>query len=420
MECLSARVPYAKWRLNAFRQLLVTSQPLTTHAVKRISTSRQNKMDESASKTSTETNDHVSIPDSIPPSQLLPQSPLIAHPRPAHDKSRKKRPSPADASPLRKNPWAVALASPIRMCTITGARLPSELLGTWGLVREPGTELSYMLPVGLMQDSLTSNKNQAPDASAIEEPSASQIQPQTAATKPQMPEDGSEAPEFTPPPIRNNRPGRQLVIRMTELLPTIQAITAPLSKKGGKKPPVMRLVPFRWKHPQGPVKPSQEKDLLWLENTPDILVRSMRNDVCKKLGAILAKYKRVGTPNGVWRALDIPQYSNAALEEALGKLEPVERMGDGCVLLLDSKSATDADSAQAERSVDSVALSQTGSNVPVFDLSVLLADTDLTSLRASHAQFEHNALFFRPEETLGVTAMIALWKMKRLLAGAEL
>ncbi|CAG8400812.1 unnamed protein product [Penicillium salamii] len=402
MECISTRVPYAKWRLNTFRQLLRTSQPLTAHAVKRsISTSRQNKMNETTSKESSDTSD----PNTIPPSQRLPQSPLITHPRPSRQKSRKMRPTSEHTSLLSKNPWAVALASPTRMCTITGARLPSDLLGTWGLVRQPGTALSYMLPVGLMQDSLT---NKAPDNSVME---------------PELlnPGDEESAAEFAPPAIRNNRPGRQLVLRFTELLPLIKSITVPLSKKGGKKPPVMRLVPFRWKHPQGPVKPIHEKDLLWLENTPEILLRSMQSDVCKKLGAVLGKYKRVDVPNGVWRNLEMPQYSNSTLEEALGKLESFERIECGAVLLLGSKGATtDAGSTQAESALDSITLPQTGFTVPVFDLSTLLAESDLSTLRESHAQLEPSAVFFRPDDKAGITAMISLWKIKRLLAEIDL
>ena len=69
--------------------------------------------------------------------------------------------------------------------------------------------------------------------------------------------------------------------------------------------------------------------------------------------------------------------------------------------------------------MDSVALTQTGSKVPVFDLSVLLSESDIKKLRESHGQFQHTALFFRPEEQLGIDAMISLWKIKRLLDGVD-
>jgi hypothetical protein len=56
----------------------------------------------------------------------------------------------------------------------------------------------------------------------------------------------------------------------------------------------------------------------------------------------------------------------------------------------------------------------------VFDLSVLFSESDINKLRESHAQFQHTALFFRPEDKLGIDAMISLWKIKRLLHGVDL
>lgn len=146
----------------------------------------------------------------------------------------------------------------------------------------------------------------------------------------------------------------------------------------------------------------------------------MRADVCKKLGYVFGKYKHINTKNGVWSSLDVSEYSDAALGEALGKLEPFDRMECGGVLLLGSNSAiSNEDGAQAKSFLDTCALSQTGSNVPVFDLSVLLSDSDLQTLRKTHGQLAHSALFFRPDDKAGIMAMISLWKIKRLLAGVD-
>ena len=417
MECISARVPYSQWRLRAFRQLLTTSQPLTAVVNRSISTSQKNlQLNESASKQRTETPGL----ESTRPSRRLPQSPLLVYPRPGAEKNRKRRPTPKETSQLSKNPWATALASPTRMCAITGARLPSDLLGTWGLVRQPDTGKLCMLPVGLMQDSLQTSKYQDPDSKAPDISDKDQIQtPELGLQGKGVNETSTEG--FTVPAVRNKQGGRQLVLRMADLLPLIRSISEPLSRKGGKRAPVVRLLPFRWKSPQGPVTTSEERKLLWLDNTPEILLQCMRENVCKKLGAVLAKYKRVGTPNGVWRALDMPEYSDAALRDALGQLELFERIQCGGVLLLGSKNPAPAvDASQAKSSLDSVTLTQTGSNVPVFDLSVLLSGSDLHTLRESHGQFEHSALFFRPDDQAGIDAMISLWKLKRLLSGIDL
>ena len=408
MECVGTRIPYAKWRLGAFRQLLATSQAQA--ASRGISTSRQtDQLNDITSETKTDN----SNPKSIPPSQRLPQSPLLTRPRSGTEKNRKRRPTTQEEADLLKNPWALMLASPARMCSVTGARLPSALMGTWGLVRQPNSDNLHMMPVGLLQDSLQSNKTKK--LSSSPEPTIPGQQ-----ESPEIEKQGQEEDVSPIPTSLDKQTGRQLVLRIAEILPLIQSISAPLSKKGGKRPPIMRLLPFRWKHPQGPVTAHEEKRIVWSKDTPEFMLRSMRDVVVKNLGAVLEKYKRVGTSNGVWRALDLPEYSDAALKEALGSLERFDRMECGGVLLLGPKnSAAAGHTSQSSGSLDSVALTQTGSKVPVFDLSVLFSESDINKLRESHGRFQHTALFFRPEDQIGIDAMISLWKIKRLLEGVD-
>ncbi|KAF3023920.1 hypothetical protein E8E15_007479 [Penicillium rubens] len=413
MECVGTRIPYAKWRLNAFRQLLAISH---AQAVSRgISTSRQTDQPKEAML---ETKTGNSSPDTVPPSQRLPQSPLLTRSRHGAEKNRKRRPTKQEEADLLKNPWALMLASPPRMCSVTAARLPSALMGTWGLVRQPDSDKLYMMPVGLLQDSLQSDKTK--NLSSSSKPTIPSQQESLASEMQGQEEDPlDESPIPTSP---DKQTGRQLVLRIAELLPLLQSISVPLSlsRKGGKKSSIMRLLPFRWKHPQGPVTAHEEKKIIWSEDMPELTLRSMRGFVVKKLGIVLEKYKRVGTPNGVWRALDLPEYSDAALKEALGSLELFDRMECGGVLLLGAKDSAAAGSTSSPSdSLDSVLLPQTGSKVPVFDLPVLFSESDINKLRESHAQFQHTALFFRPEDKLGVDAMISLWKIKRLLHGFD-
>ncbi|CAI7569962.1 unnamed protein product [Penicillium viridicatum] len=383
MECVGTRIPYAKWRLSAFRQLLATSQAQA--ASRGISTSRQT---DPVNEITLETKTDNSNPNSVPPSQRLPQSPLLTRPRSGTEKNRKRRPTTQEEADLLKNPWALMLASPAHTL--------------------------HMMPVGLLQDSLRSNKTKK--LSSSPEPTIPGQQ-----ESPDIEKQGQEEDVSPIPTSLDKQTGRQLVLRIVELLPLIQSISVPLSKKAGKRPPIMRLLPFRWKHPQGPVTAHEEKRIIWSDDTPEFMLRSMRDVVVKKLGAVLEKYKRVGTSNGVWRALDVPEYSDAALKETLGSLERFDRMECGGVLLLGSKnSAAAGHTSQSSGSLDSVALTQTGSKVPVFDLSVLFSESDIKKLRESHGQFQHTALFFRPEDQLGVDAMISLWKIKRLLEGADL
>ncbi|KAI2732871.1 hypothetical protein DTO012A8_10139 [Penicillium roqueforti] len=201
MECVGTRIPYAKWRLSAFRQLLATSH---AQAVNRgIATSRKTNQ---PNETTLEKETDNSTPETAPPSQRLPQSPLLTHPRSGIEKNRKRRPTTQEEADLLKNPWALMLASPARMCSVTGARLPSALLGTWGLIRQPTSDDLYMIPVGLLQDSLQSNKTK--NLSSSPEPTI----PDQQETK-SMAIQGQEKGPLIASPIpksSDKRTGRQL------------------------------------------------------------------------------------------------------------------------------------------------------------------------------------------------------------------
>jgi hypothetical protein len=175
-----------------------------------------------------------------------------------------------------------------------------------------------MMPVGLLQDSLQSDKTKNLGSSS--KPTIPS-QHESLATGIQCQEEDplDESPIPTSP---DKQTGRQLVLRIAELLPLLRSISVPLSlsKKGGKKSSIMRLLPFRWKHPQGPVSAHEEKKIIWSEDMPELTLRSMRGFVVKKLGAVLEKYKRVGTSNGVWRALDLLEYSAAGCSGRSGAI----------------------------------------------------------------------------------------------------
>ena len=92
-------------------------------------------------------------------SDCLPVSPLVqAFER---DRAPKSLPKGAEKEALASNPWANMLASPVRLCTATGVRLPKDLLVPWGLVKHPATEKVYFMPTELAElDSLKDKRRQ--------------------------------------------------------------------------------------------------------------------------------------------------------------------------------------------------------------------------------------------------------------------
>ena len=286
--------------------------------------------------------------------------------------------------------------------------MPRDLMGEWGLVRRPNTDRMYLLPVDVLKDSLHGRQSGTVD------------QAQNSDAEVKEPHKDVMDSETTMKNIRDEKVGHQLIFRMVNLLSPLRRLSEPLERSSGKKPAASRLLPFRWKHPQGPITMREEKQLVWMDDMPQYLFQRMRNDVSKKLESACHKFKHIGAANGVWSTLDMKDQSDLALSDALQRLNPVDRMECGAVLYLGHlKSDGQAeDLAAAGSSLSETALLPLKQvRVPVFDLSLLLSETDLTRLRAAAAlHFQHSALYFRPDDSTGMELMLSLWKLQRFLA----
>ncbi|PKY08012.1 hypothetical protein P168DRAFT_6373 [Aspergillus campestris IBT 28561] len=424
MVCLHNRLSYASWRLRVFRQLFDlhrVSRPLST------STQRPNAQDRSTDTTTTTTttttpntpqqpNQTQSTPNDANrkpprPSQLLPQSPLLTHPRLPKTKPHKRTATPEDKDPLRLNPWAQALASPVRMCNLTNARLPRALFTEWGIIRrasdtEPDPPL-HILPTGLLKDDLA----------------ASREQHQTALSSDQL----EQSPPAKPTPsttTRNNHPPQPLIFRLTERLPVLTSLTQALDsgpESDRRRSNLARILPNRWKYPHGPLTSRAAGMLSWRDDMPEFMVGRMRAQAARALQKASRTYKKVDRGrDGVWRTLPLDARSKSALETALRDLPAVERMECGAVLVMGQpRSGQDATTPEVEKSTlpDAVHLQQTQSRVPVFDLSVLLSEAELEELRRSDARFQSLALFFRPADKTTMDTLLTLWKLKGFLRG---
>lgn len=212
-----------------------------------------------------------------------------------------------------------------------------------------------------------------------------------------------------------------LKLRIVDRLPLLKQLTKPLSRStGGKKSPLVKLIPQRWKHPFGPMTNQEDRLLVWRGDMPDFVFGRLRKDALKKL-------KRACSENGqersaadrVWSVVGLDGDSGGALVEALKGIETVERMSSGAVLIMCQKSQTENQSewfGESQKRVsnfpDYVTLPQVQSKIPVFDLSILLSESDMEALRAYDQRFQTTALFLRPDDTTAVDAVLALWKLK--------
>ena len=85
-----------------------------------------------------------SSPAEVQLSEGLPASPISRQVQKAKPKPRK--PIPQFREQLSRNPWARILASPLRFCQASGARLPKDLLDSWGFMKNPTDENLYLMP----------------------------------------------------------------------------------------------------------------------------------------------------------------------------------------------------------------------------------------------------------------------------------
>jgi hypothetical protein len=96
----------------------------------------------------------------------LPRSPLMdAGFIAARDKHRQPKSDPSKErtefqSLLEKNPYAIALASPVRRCPVTKTVLPKFFLQNFGILGHPKTSEPYLIPRGIFN----ANDTKQPDA----------------------------------------------------------------------------------------------------------------------------------------------------------------------------------------------------------------------------------------------------------------
>ncbi|OQE29680.1 hypothetical protein PENSTE_c002G01160 [Penicillium steckii] len=392
MECVAHGVSHATLQIRMFRQILAsTHRPRPLNRTNQTTRAHFTKASPSNTPPTSESSDADTSP-----SKLLPQSPLITNPRSGINKQRKPRATPEDNAELKKNPWAVALASPVRMCVATGTRLPRRLMGVYGLVKRPNTTQSYLLPLDLIKDSI--QKRSVEDDSLMPE------------SNPDQPANMNVSPLIA----RDKKFAQRPVLHMTTLGPLIRAVTPSLATRVGKKPGVAKLIPYRWKYPLGPLNSTDLKDCVWRSDMPEFLLRSMREDIVKRIVSFNAEQD--GENDLIWESLDIDKYcSEITIQAALSKLKASNDEACGAVLLFGSKKEQ---AGGQNDSLKTVFHPRSQTRIPVFDLSVMLSDS-LESLRESQdAHLEHTkALFFRPDGSRESTnLMLYLWKLQRFLA----
>lgn len=391
MSCLR-HVPYKSCRMTVYRQLFpagsVPNRLLSSPRRTISSTTAQSQQQEQEQETpkAKQPKKNKSKTAKPRPSDALPSSPLLTDPHVAPvTKHRKPPPSKEDHKLYEFHPWVRTLASPIRMCSITGVRAPRDLLATWGLVQRPKSQGLWFLPIELLKGEVTwdgAPNSDNPNAKLKYGQRPARVLTRTGAL-------------------------RHLSLRLINSIQLLRRLNLSLrSHEIGKFSALSKAIPQRHKHPMGPLTTRDERSLVWRQDMPEFVLEQFRAEVKKRLR--MASTRKGGR---VWSVIETREgpLEEDALRSGLEGLEKIERMECGSVVVLKNPKGVPLPRLMT--------LPQTGSRVPVFDLTRLLSDSDLEELleAVNSWKFQHTALFLRPADPVAFDAMMILWKLQGFL-----
>ncbi|KAL8733845.1 MAG: hypothetical protein Q9166_001833 [cf. Caloplaca sp. 2 TL-2023] len=299
----------------------------------------------------------------------LPLSPLMD---PKHQAARnrhktsKREPSgdlSAFQKKLRKNPYARALAKPIRQCAVTGARLPNFFLLDFGLVPHPKTGRPWQISKLAVED----NVDIASDRSMPEET-----------------EQNTAAPNQNTAALRSARPvAGSYVIAQQSAMKLMSSL---------KHRSYMQMLPHRWKL-DARFKADQ---IVWRKDMDTFVLDLMRRKVVK-----LLKYLSFRPA-----AYVVPCQEYADIQN---------KHQAGAVLWLgEPNDETTVPSVESPPPYAMVEYRSSG-HLPLYNLSALLGSEYLLQLRDASELFGGTLAVIKRKQTTS-DCQLQLWKLMGYLA----
>ncbi|CAD6587861.1 MAG: hypothetical protein ASARMPREDX12_003033 [Alectoria sarmentosa] len=279
---------------------------------------------------------------------------------------------------LQKNSYAIALATPPRLCVLTGLRLPSYFQIPFGVATHPKTGAPWHLPKLSVQAMSNSGGDEIPDGNP-KESSSSRLKPDTSTT--------------LKSPTRTLSSTHFLGSR--QVLAHISSLT-PLHYK--------RLMPYRWRQDPSVKLP----EIVWREDMDTFVLDVLRRNVSKTLSYLASR--------------------PAAYVAPCKDYDSINKHGQVAAVLWLRR---DADTSIHDESLTGVATSfdvrQTGPPpyamhyrktrpIPYYNLAALLGPNQLSALRESRPDHygDHFAVVKLKRTTVKV--QLELWKLLGYIA----
>ncbi|MCJ1463777.1 hypothetical protein MMC07_002386 [Pseudocyphellaria aurata] len=367
-------------------------------------------------------------------SQDLPKSPLMDSKLVSareHYMRRKQRPNreyPSDLEEkLSMNPYAQALASPLRHCGLTGVRLPKELLLDFGIVNHPKTGLPWHFPVlaGLFSqnqlletviDSASPVSRSSPLEGDSPPPPAQTFAPKESPQEPATgiaPSSDMHERKYSSPPSKALFCNFSRFQKGNYFLSSYRVINF-LSK--AQKGLIFRVLSLRWKSGNEPAL----RQTIWRRDMHIFILDLLRKDALEKLRTPATQYKS----HLLEDISDVPLgFVSAALW--LGKSEghvPEATTLHNREMVLDNGKAAgnrlehgDLSTSREESNSTgpphyAMMSRPTGCYIPVYNLRVLMGAERLQELRSMARIFGCETVYLRQRRKT-LRLQMALWKL---------
>ncbi|KAI4203962.1 MAG: hypothetical protein LQ348_001345 [Seirophora lacunosa] len=299
----------------------------------------------------------------------LPLSPLIDPKlQAARNRYKARKPEPSREpsefqKKLAKNPYALALATPVRNCAITGVRLPNQFLLDFGLAPHPRTGKPWQMPRLVLDSNVT----------VLGEATSSTHTSQLPTTTSSNTDPGAMFPSRRPArPVAGSYivSQRNAVKFMSEI----------------RRRSYMQMVPYRWKLDTR----FKTDNIVWREDMDEFVLDLMRRKVFRLLGYLSSR--------------------PAAYITACHKYQDIQKKHQpGAVLWLGNPNGDENTKEEPPPPYAMVKYRSAG-NIPVYNLPMLLGPYFLDQLRGSKELFG-GALVVIKQKRNSLESLMHLWKM---------
>ncbi|KAL8944742.1 MAG: hypothetical protein Q9211_000458 [Gyalolechia sp. 1 TL-2023] len=321
-------------------------------------------------------------PNEGPGSLQLPTSPLMDPSlQRARNRYRVRKPEPSGEpsdfqKKLSKNPYAQALATPVRSCAVTNVRLPSYFLLGFGLTPHPRTGKPWEMPTFAL-DPNVSVPSQASRSEQVSEQSSDASSEDDAAT------------DAVAPPSR--RPARAVAGSHV-----VSQRAAMKFLSGVKRKSFLTMVPYRWKCDTR----FKIDDLVWREDMDVFVLELMRKKAARLLGYLSSRPAAYITTC-----------------EGYGDIQ--NKHQPGAVLWLGKPDKEGMPTASDEPPPPYAMVKyRSACNIPVYNLPAILGSEHLSQLRVS-SECCNGPLAVIKQKRNTVDILMHLWKLMGYMASND-